>query len=134
MTTHLETESYDAMLVLAYGSETDPQYRVQCGTATLLEVRYPNDPSEIYADDAVYHIVQPETSVSRFDFEPGLTMFDAPVWKDFGAKLHEAQKRHTQAKTKLRRLKWKLQSRFWAVRAKIRHLKRGYSRKENSNV
>lgn len=131
MTTHLETESYDAMLILAYGPETDPRYLVQCGTATLLEVRYPNDPSEIYADDAVYHIVQPETRVSRFDIESGLTMFDAPVWKDFGAKLYEAQKYHAQAKTKLRRLKWKLQKRFWTTRAKIRHLKNGYSRKEH---
>ena len=126
MNTHLETESYDAMLVLAYGPETDPRYRIQCGTATLLEVRYPNDPSEIYADDAVYHIVHPETGVSRFDFEPGSTMFDSPTWKDFGARLYKVQKHHTQAKTKLRRLKWKLETRFWKVRARIRRLKSGY--------
>lgn len=131
MNTHVETESYDAMLVLAYGPETDPQYRIQCGIATLLEVRYPNDPGEIYADDAIYHLVRPEAGVSRFDFEPGPTMFDATIWKDFGAKLHETQKRHTQAKTKLRRLKWKLQDRFWAVRARIRYLKRGCSEKEH---
>lgn len=130
MNTHVETESYDAMLVLAYGPETDPRYRVQCGTVTLLEVRYPNDPSKLYADDDIYYDIRQETGVSRFDFEPGPTMFDAPAWKDFGAKLHEAQKRYTQAKTKLRRLKWKLQDRFWAIRARIRHLKNGYSGKE----
>ena len=130
MITHVETESYDAMLVLNYGSEADPQYRVQCGTATLLEVRYPNGLDEIYADDAVYQVVYPEMGVGRFDFEPGPTMFESTVWKDFGAKLHKTQKRHTQAKTKLRRLRWKLENRFLTMRARIRSLKSGCSEKE----